>query len=382
MEKRGRPQSRKVIFIGHHWGMAANIHDVAKLAAVSPRTVSNVVNDFKHVRPETRERVQKAIDALNYRPNISARRLRQGKTGMLGFSVPELSQPYFSELSELIELSARRHGYTVIATQTGGTKERELQLLKEFDSHMVDGLIFSPMALVKDELYAQPPLVPTVLVGEQISSSQYFNLAIDNTSAIEELTTHLIETGRSRIAILGAYHSDQYRSSRLRLEGYHRALDAARVARDESLILYTDQFGRAAGREGVHAAIAAGIEFDAIVCLNDVLALGAIRALSDLGISVPGEVAITGFDNIEDSEFCVPSLTTIAPDKEAIAESAVQTLLQIIGKDGPAPENLEFPYTLISRESTALKERVPNNPRSRQHSDPKVLEGYHHEQPR
>lgn len=337
--------------------MAANIHDVAKLAGVSPRTVSNVVNDFIHVRPQTRQRVQEAIDELNYRPNISARRLRQGLTRMLGFAVPELSQPYFSELSELIELSARRHGYTVIATQTGGVKERELQMLKEFDSHMVDGLIFSPMSLNGSDLDAQPPLIPTVLIGEQISSPQYFNIAIDNTTAIKELTAHLINSGRTKIAILGAYHSDQYRSSRLRLAGYHQALDEAGVARDEKLILYTDQFGRAAGRAGVHAAVKAGIKFDAIVCLTDVLALGAIRALADLGISVPHDVAITGFDDIEDSEFCVPSLTTISPDKDAIAESAVQSLLTLVGKDAPAPENIEPSYSLIERESSAAPKK-------------------------
>ncbi|XBH20420.1 LacI family DNA-binding transcriptional regulator [Jonesiaceae bacterium BS-20] len=333
--------------------MASNIHDVARLAGVSPRTVSNVVNNFIHVRPETRERVQKAIAALDYRPNISARRLRQGLTKMIGFAVPELSQPYFSELSELFEIAARKRGYTLIATQTGGLKEREYQMLKEFSSHMVDGLIYSPMSLTKEDLHANPPLVPTVLIGEQISSPNHFNIAIDNSRAIEEITTNLINAGRTKIAILGAYHSSQYRSSRLRLEGYHRALDQAGIPRDEQLILYTDQFGRSAGRSGVHDAVTAGITFDAIVCLNDVLALGAIRALADLGISVPSEVAITGFDDIEDSAFCVPSLTTISPDKQEIADTAISTLLALIEKTAGEPADIEVAYTHQVRESTA-----------------------------
>lgn len=337
----------------HDCGMASNIHDVARLAGVSPRTVSNVVNNYVHVRPETRERVQSAIAALDYRPNISARRLRQGQTKMIGFAIPEFSQPYFSELSELFELAARKRGYTLIATQTGGRKKREYQMLKEFSSHMVDGLIYSPMALTKEDLHANPPLVPTVLIGEQISSPQYFNIAINNSRAIEELTTNLIASGRSRIAILGAYHSNQYRSSRLRLEGYHRALDQAGIPRDEQLILYTDQFGRSAGRAGVHSALAAGIEFDAIVCLTDVLALGAIRALADLGIPVPTDVAVTGFDDIEDSAFCVPSLTTITPDKQQIADTAISTLIDLIEKTAGDPTDIEVAYTHQSRESTA-----------------------------
>ena len=339
--------------------MGATIHEVAKAAGVSPRTVSNVVNDFVHVRPETRERVQRAIDELGYRPNISARRLRQGRTRMLGFAVPELSQPYFSELSELVENAARARGYTVIATQTGGLKERELQLLREFDSHMVDGLIFSPMTIQREDLLAHAPHVPTVLIGEQIAGGGYVNLAIDNVAAVRAVTAHLLAQGHTRIATLGAYHSGRYRSSRLRLQGYREALDAAGQPFEEDLVLYTDQFGRAAGRAGVHDALDRGIRFDALVCFTDVLALGAMRALADRGLRVPDDVAVTGIDDIEESEYCVPSLTTVAPDKESIAGGAVETVLSLIdAPDGAYPagerdgESTAVGYRLVERESS------------------------------
>lgn len=332
--------------------MGATIHDVARLAGVSPRTVSNVVNNFVHVRPETRARVQDAIEQLNYRPNISARRLRQGLTRMLGFAVPELSQPYFAELSELVENAAREHGYTVIATQTGGIRERELQLLREFDSHMVDGLIFSPMSIHGEDLAANAPLVPTALIGEQIAGGEHLSLAIDNVSAARDVTAHLIAQGRTRIATLGAYHSDQYRSSRLRLEGYREAITAAGLPYDEELVLYTDHFGREAGRTGVQRALTDGLHFDAIVCFTDVLALGAIRALADHGRRVPEDVAVTGIDDIEDSQFCVPSLTTIAPDKSAIARGAVKSVLALIGSHDAAPSSQTVGYRLVERESS------------------------------
>lgn len=330
----------------------ASIHDVAERAGVSPRTVSNVVNNFVHVRDETRERVQAAIDELGYKPNLSARRLRQGRTQMLGFAVPELSQPYFAELSELVEIAAQRRGYTVIATQTGGVRAHEQRLLREFTSHMVDGLIYSPMTMTKDELYAAPPSIPTVLIGEQISSSSYTSIAIDNVRAASDITAHLIAAGRTRIATVGAYHSAAYRSSRLRLAGYREALRAADLPFDDSLILYTDQFGRAAGRDAVTRALAENIQFDALVCFADVVAFGAMRALADAGLRVPDDVAIVAIDDVEESTYSVPSLTTVAPDKHAIAEAAVTALIDAIEHNRTEPRNVEIGYELVVRESS------------------------------
>ena len=332
--------------------MAASIHDVAKLAGVSPRTVSNVVNDYVHVRPATRERVQDAITKLNYQPNISARRLRQGNTKMLGFAVPELSQPYFAELSELIELSAQRRGYTVIATHTQGTKERELRTLKNFSSHLVDGLIFSPMSLTKAELYAAPPSVPTVLIGEQISSSSYTSIAIDNVEAAREITTHLIASGRRRIATVGAYRSDAYRSSRLRLQGFREALSSTGLELDPEMLLYTDRFGTAAGHDAVGRALASGIRFDALVCFADVIAFGAMRALADAGLRVPDDVAIVSIDDVQESTYSVPSLTSISPDKQAIADRAVDTLVDAIASGHMEPQSIEIGHRLVVRESS------------------------------
>ena len=332
--------------------MAASIHDVAKLAGVSPRTVSNVVNDYVHVRPATRERVQAAITKLNYQPNISARRLRQGNTKMLGFAVPELSQPYFAELSELIERSAQRRGYTVIATHTQGTKEREVSTLRNFSSHIVDGLIFSPMSLTKEELYAAPPSVPTVLIGEQISSSTYTSIAIDNVEAAREITAHLIGSGRRRIATVGAYRSTDYRSSRLRLQGFHGAMAGAHLDVDPDLLLYTDRFGTAAGHDAVSRAIAAGIRFDALVCFADVIAFGAMRALADAGLRMPEDVAIVSIDDVQESTYSIPSLTSIAPDKQAIADRAVDTLVDAISSGHMNPQSISIGHRLVVRESS------------------------------
>ncbi|MCR2801785.1 MULTISPECIES: LacI family DNA-binding transcriptional regulator [unclassified Microbacterium] len=333
--------------------MATSMRDVAKLAGVSPRTVSNVVNDFEYVRDTTRERVLRAIEELNYKPNISARRLREGRTRILGFAVPELSQPYFAELSELVESAAHARGYTVIVTQTAGRKDNELRMLREFTSHLVDGLIFSPFTLTDEEFHAAAPSVPTVLIGEQISSPRHTGIAIDNVQATTDITRHLLEQGRRRIAVLGAYHSDLYRSARLRLQGYRDALDAAGVAFDPDLVLYTDRFGRQAGRDGVAAAVAQGVRFDALVCFTDMLAFGAVRAFADAGVRVPADVAIASIDDVQEAEFSVPSLTTVAPDKKAIADTAVEQVLSLVEEPTTSPGRFEIAYRLITRESSA-----------------------------
>lgn len=342
--------------------MTSNIRDVARLAGVSPRTVSNVVNDYVHVKPETRARVQTAIKELNYRPNLSARRLRQGRTNILGFAVPELSQPYFAELSELIERSAQRHGYTVMARQTGGTLAGELRALRDFTSHMVDGLVFSPMTMVADDLVATPPEVPTILIGEQISHSQWPSVAIDNLAAAKEVTRHLLDQGNRRIATLGAYHDTGYRSSALRLLGFREAMAEAGVGVDEALMIYTDEFSRQAGRDGVARALASDLTFDAIFCFTDLLAFGALRALADAGLRAPHDVAIASIDDIEEAAYSVPSLTTIAPDKDAIAHRAVDSLLDLIADAGEPAGQDDVPYQLIVRESSRprLKEPRPS----------------------
>lgn len=337
--------------------MGASSHDVARLAGVSPRTVSNVVNGYEHVRESTRARVLAAIEELNYRPNISARRLRQGRTSILGYAVPELSQPYFAELFELIEAAAHERGYTLIATQTGGTRVNEQRVLRDFTSHLVDGLIFSPMTMVKEELYIAPPSVPTVLIGEQISSSRYVNIAIDNTRAAADITTLLIGQGRRRVAALGAFHSPEYRSSRLRLTGYQQALEEAGVPFDPELVFYTEEFGRTAGRDGIARALAAGVDFDAVVCFTDMLAFGAIRALADAGLRVPDDIAIASIDDVQEAAMSVPSLTTVRPDKQALAERAVDALLELIFEPDRPPQDVPIDYEVIVRESSGTGPR-------------------------
>lgn len=330
----------------------ATMHDVAAVAGVSPRTVSNVVRGYVHVRPETRERVQRAIDELRYRPNVSARSLREGRTGIIALALPEIAAPYFAELSDHIQREAADRGVTLLIDQTGAVRERELLVLEGYRTHIIDGLILSPMAITLEDLESHDFDLPTVLLGERIFDGNVVHVAIDNVGAAREATQHLLDGGRRRIAAVGAdLHLQGPAVSRMR--GYTAALEAADLPSDPALKVATGGWFRSSGYRAVDSLLARGTKVDALFCFNDVLALAAIRALSDHGIRVPDDVAVVGWDDIGEAAYSTPSLTSVAPDKGQIAQIAVERLLAAVaGEPHPALE-VVCDHRLIVRESSA-----------------------------
>ncbi|MBM0259289.1 LacI family DNA-binding transcriptional regulator, partial [Micromonospora sp. 4G55] len=171
--------------------MRHRLKDVAERAGVSVKTVSNVVNGYLHVRPDTRARVEEAIAELNYRPNLSARNLRKGRTGVIALAVPELDIPYFAELARHVVTAAAERGWTVLIDQTGGGAERERVAAAGIGDHMIDGLILSPLALTAEDL-AGLDGTPMVLLGERVDHGPADHVAIDNVAAAREITAHLV----------------------------------------------------------------------------------------------------------------------------------------------------------------------------------------------
>ena len=335
--------------------MGASLRDVAKLAGVSVKTVSNVVNDYVHVTEGTRERVQRAIEELNYRPNPAARSLRKRRSGLIGLAVPELGIPYFSELAGLIIDAAAEQSWTVLIDQTDGVAERELLVSEGIRSHLLDGLIFSPLAMGAEQLALRQDDTPLVLLGERVFDGPADHVAIDNVAAARDATAHLVSLGRRRIAAIGDQrHVPAGRTAHLRLEGYRQALTGAGLRYDEELVLPTDDYHRSDGAESMARLLELPEPPDAVLCFADLLALGALRTLLAAGRQVPGDVALVGFDDIEDSRFSTPTLTTIRPDKQQIARLAVSFLLSRIadGLDTP-PREVQARHDLVVRESTA-----------------------------
>ncbi|MDQ7909746.1 LacI family DNA-binding transcriptional regulator [Phytohabitans sp. ZYX-F-186] len=334
--------------------MRHRLKDVAERAGVSVKTVSNVVNGYVHVRPDTRARVMEAIAALDYRPNINARNLRRGRTGIIALAVPELDIPYFAELAKHVVSAAAQHEWTVLIDQTNGDPEQERLVAAGIRDHMIDGLIFSPLALGGADLDAGAKATPMVLLGERVAHGQADHVAIDNVAAARDVTAHLLGSGRRRIAAIGAQDTAEGATARLRLAGYGEALRAAGLGRDDTLVAPAPAWHRAEGAEAMRALLATGARPDAVVCFNDTLALGAMRALHDAGLRVPDDVAVAGFDDIEDGRFSVPTLTTVAPDKVELARIAVDLLAaRLASTEGTPPREQTVPHRLIPRESTA-----------------------------
>jgi len=332
------------------------MRDVGVLAGVSPRTVSNVVSGYVHVRPETRRRVQHAIEELHFRPNVSAQSLRLGRTGMIGLALPEIAAPYFAELADHIERAASASGVTLLIDQTAADRDRERQVLRGYGSQVLDGLIFSPRALTGQDLAQQPLDIPTVLLGERVQDARLVRVAIDDVAAAREATGHLLDSGRRRILAVGVDEAASTTGPALgRLRGYQDAHERRGLVPDPDLAVRTGEWSRSAGYAVVDQLLRAGTRFDGMFCFNDVLAFGAVRAATDHGVRVPEQVGVVGWDDIEEAAYSTPSLSSVRPDKAAIADTAVERLLsQIAGGPADAAEVL-CGYELRVRESSSRR---------------------------
>ncbi|MFC8570225.1 LacI family DNA-binding transcriptional regulator [Streptomyces sp. NPDC057245] len=301
------------------------IKDVARHAGVSEKTVSNVINDYAHVSDRTRTLVRASIEQLGYRVNLAGRHLRKGRTGIIALVVPELDIPYFAELARHVIREAEKCSLTVLIHQSGADRAHELAALAGFGSTFVDGIILSPLALTADDLRDRDGFPPTVLLGELLEEGAD-HVAIDNERAAYEATRHLIGLGRRTVLAVGGVDAPGLGTAEARTRGYRAALAEAGLAPGPAALVPVDSFRMPAGALAVARVLRDGTRFDALLCLNDQLALGALRTLYEHGVRVPGDVAVIGFDDVEGGRFSVPTLSTVAPDKAAVAKVAVQLL--------------------------------------------------------
>ncbi|MFF0850969.1 LacI family DNA-binding transcriptional regulator [Streptomyces sp. NPDC003280] len=334
--------------------MSSRLKDVAALAGVSPRTVSNVVSGSASVAEETRVRVQAALDELGYRPNVAARNLRAGRTGLVGLVIPELHSPYFGEIAGLIVDAAQHRSWTVVIDQTFGDPEAERRLLEGTGGRLVDGLIISPWSLGPEELADGARNVPVVLLGERQAQGIADRVAIDNVLAAEEATTHLLESGRTRIAAIGLQPHLHNETARQRLAGYRNALRRAGLESDPALERTTPTLHRKDGAEAMAALLEEGVRPDAVFAFSDELALGALHVAHERGLRVPHDLAVVGFDGTEDGQYANPPLTSVIPDKRQLAERALQCLADRIYSpaSGVPPLDIVVPHHLEKRASS------------------------------
>lgn len=329
--------------------MRASLRDVARLAGVSVKTAANVVHGRPNVSPATRENVEAALKQLNYRPNIAARMLRQGRSGVIAVAVPEIQNPYFAELAGLLIQEASQRSLTVLIDSTGGTGEQERYVLNGIRDQHVDGVILIPRSIGSDDLQARQDHTPLVLLGDYVDDATD-SVAVDHYAVARSATEHLLELGRLRVAAVGGRGATEH--IRRRFDGYRDTLaDAGHRVYDDMVATSTQT--RAGGKAAAEQLLSLPEPPDALFCFNDLIALGCIRALNERGIPVPDDIAVIGIDDIEDARFSTPALSSVAPDKRAIARNAIEILVKRI--DGDTSEDVQqllVPHTLKAREST------------------------------
>lgn len=342
--------------------MAVRMRDVAERAGVSPRTVSNVVNGYVHVSPAMRAKVQLALDELGYEINTAARSLKSGRTGMIALVVPHLHSSYFAELADAVVRAADRRKFTVLIEVTEGIRERELKVLSGGRTHLTDGALMSPLGLTPESQLSLRPSFPLVLLGESRLGALFDHVGIDNVAAAKVAVEHLLELGRRRIVAIGL--NDDRPAAAPRHEGYLAAHRARKVPPLPGI--WVDGWERQVGAQAVETLLRQRVDADrlpdAIFAFNDTLALGALRALLHHGIRVPSQIAVASIDDINEAAYASPSLTSIAPDLDVIAEEAL-TLLENQMEHKPTrrpPRQIWAPFRLVVRESTGSAHRSPS----------------------
>ncbi|GIG29170.1 LacI family DNA-binding transcriptional regulator [Cellulomonas marina] len=330
--------------------------DVARAAAVSTMTVSNVVNGRPGVGDETRLRVLAAIDELGYVVDATARSLRTGRTGAIGFVLPELDSPYYAHLADRLSDGARRRGRHLLLERTGGTREHELEALSFGHLRRYDGAVVHLVRLKAADLARLHLQTPVVFLGESPVPGRFEHVMMDNVSGSRDATTHLLRTGSHRVAMVGGRHEDTHDMASLRTRGYRQAHDDVGREVDPALVVEVAPYTWEQGHRAVLALHERGVAFDAVFCVTDALAMGALRALADLGLRVPADVQVVGFDNGPETDFMVPRLSSVEPGNAEMAELVLDLLEARIQAGGPAGR-LPHPTTaatarLVLREST------------------------------
>jgi DNA-binding LacI/PurR family transcriptional regulator len=326
------------------------LQDVADRAGVSMKTVSNVINGYVHVSEAMRAKVLAAVEEVGYRPNLSARNLARGRAGMIALVVPQLDMPYFASLSMHVLDAAQEQGWVVLIQQTRGDAEQERAVLTGRFAQRVDGLVFSPLTVTAEEIERRTDRTPLVLLGERAVRGVADHVAVDNVAAARLAVSHLLDLGRRRVAMIGYSTTG---TDGQRFEGYAAALADRGITLDPELTTPVPSNRGEAGEAAMNEILARpGPRPDAVFCNTDWVALGAIRSLHLHGLRVPQDVAVVGFDDIPYGRASTPTLTSISPDRAAVARAAVASLSAQQEGDHD-PREVAVGFELVVRESTA-----------------------------
>jgi LacI family transcriptional regulator len=331
-------------------GGRVTIIDVARRAGVSKSTVSLVLSGSQLVAPKTSERVRRAMQALGYVYHRGAASLRAASSDFVGMVISDLNNPFFAELAAGIEDALYHLGFTPILANTDEDAARQAQVLRSLREHSVAGIIMSPARGSDAWTVAQqwPDSIPAVITMRRMVGSPLPYIAPDNVNGARQAVEHLLALGHRRIGFLGGDAS--ITTQQERVSGWREALNAGGVAADSTLVIESAPT-RAGGRLAIEQALSLARPPTAVLCYNDIVAIGATRELNVRGVRPGRDFGVVGFDDIAEAEYNAPPLTTINADTREMGRRCADSLLGLIRHEDPAGLSYAGEGRLVVRES-------------------------------
>lgn len=329
------------------------IQDVATEAGVSVASVSRVLANSGTVTEKTRKKVLVAVEALKYKPNVMARNLRVSATRAILVVVPDITNPFFSEILRGIELVANQNGYQVLLGDSDNRLEREIEYLDFLRQRQADGMILLTARMDQKLIEDIASQYPVVLACEYFDEgSTIHSVSVDNIRAGFKAAEHLINLGHTRLGCISG--PPGIILNRDRLKGFHRAMELHGLL-PESLSIEEGTFTYDSGINAMNRLLSQDVPPTAVFAANDEMAIGAIKAARKAGVDVPGDLAVIGMDNIKFSSIFEPTVTTIGQPMYEIGNKAMELLLKVINKQENLQKKFVLEEQLIVRESCGAK---------------------------
>lgn len=336
------------------------IRDIAARAGVAPMTVSRAINENGYVSSEARERILQAVKELDYHPNGLARSLKRRRTQVVGILLPDIGHPFSAELGKHLEETFLARGYTSFISTSQRSVEREQAALNAFFDHRVDGIVVATLETRAGNdalLRLVNRGVPTVVVGRTLHHDNVDQVNADHWKGGHEMVSHLVALGHRRIAFIGA--TVPMSTSVARFQGYVDGLREHDCVLSPDWIIGPEDLESPAfatqeeGYEGMRKLTGLSDRPTAVFARNDAVAMGALSAARDLGLSIPGDIAIAGFDNLPISAYTSPPLTTVNQPTAVLGHRAAEYVLdRIEGRAGSERRDLRLDCEVVVREST------------------------------
>jgi LacI family transcriptional regulator len=328
-----------------HRARPSRIKDVAELASVSVATVSRVLNGDASVDSELRDRVRASVAQLGYRPNRLARNLRMQQMEAIGIVVPDIENPHFAEMVRIIETTVLPRGYRVLVCNTDEDGDRQAACLRMLADERVSGIVLSASDPTGNIDHLRDLGIPVVSIDRELKNAETDTVVADNVPAVRGATQRLIDAGHRRIAFVGGRNEVETGSERQ--EGYLAAIEAAGL----QPVLADGGFRRDAAQAAVKALLSSADPVSALMVANNLMALGALAAIRECGLRVPGDIAVISVDNPPWAELLAPPLTVLAQPIKAMATRAVDLLTRRIRGEQFAVARDVYPLDLIVRGS-------------------------------